>query len=52
MGAWRSIAPHLMETTGKPVYYLGRDRSASPATGSKHLHDKEQSAILRQALEF
>jgi len=52
MGAWSFIAPNLMETTGKPVYYLGRDRAASPATGSKYLHDQEQSAILRQALEF
>jgi len=52
MGAWSFIAPHLMETTGKPVYYSGRDRAASPATGSKHLHDEEQTAILQQALEF
>ena len=51
MGAWSFIAPCLMETTGKPVYYLGRDRAASPATGSKFLHDQEQAAILRQALE-
>ena len=52
MGAWSFIAPQLMETTGKPVYYLGRDRAASPATGSKFLHDQEQTAIIRQALEF
>jgi 2-oxoglutarate dehydrogenase E1 component len=52
MGAWSFIAPNLMEITGKPVYYLGRDRAASPATGSKFLHDQEQNAILRQALEF
>ena len=52
MGAWSFVAPLLMETAGKPVYYLGRDRAASPATGSKFLHDQEQTAILRQALEF
>ena len=52
MGAWSHVAPLLMEATGRVVHYLGRDRAASPATGSKHLHDREQTAIIEQALDF
>lgn len=47
MGAWDYIRPILRELLPKgldPVY-IGRERSASPATGSHALHKKEHVAI-------
>ena len=41
MGAWSFVAPEVQEVTGMVPRYAGRVRSASPATGSKHLHDQE-----------
>jgi 2-oxoglutarate dehydrogenase E1 component len=31
------------------VQYVGRDASASPATGSKLVHDREQAEIVEAA---
>jgi 2-oxoglutarate dehydrogenase E1 component len=35
---------------GIPFQYVGRDASASPATGSKLVHDQEQSELVDAAL--
>lgn len=43
MGAWSYIRPYLEKLN--PIY-IGRERSASPATGSHALHKREHDAIL------
>jgi 2-oxoglutarate dehydrogenase E1 component len=46
MGAW-SYLLRVFKT--KPLRYIGRPESASPATGSHKQHDREQQAILAAA---
>ena len=48
MGAWFFAEPRL-RALGFPFDYVGRDASASPATGSKHVHDLEQAELLEKA---
>ena len=50
MGAWTFVAPRLEELLGAPAAYVGRDASASPATGSKLIHDREQAEIVEAAI--
>ncbi len=50
MGAWNFVAPRLAELMGFPFQYVGRDASASPATGSKLVHDREQSELVEAAI--
>jgi 2-oxoglutarate dehydrogenase E1 component len=50
MGAWTFVAPRLQELIGTALQYVGRDASASPATGSKRVHDREQAEIVAAAL--
>ncbi|AMV37626.1 2-oxoglutarate dehydrogenase E1 component [Planctomyces sp. SH-PL62] len=50
MGAWTFVAPRLEELMGLPFQYVGRDASASPATGSKLVHDREQSELVEAAV--
>ena len=50
MGAWVFVAPRLHELMGFPFQYVGRDASASPATGSKLVHDHEQSELVEAAI--
>jgi len=48
MGAWGFIQPHLVDLLdGKmPLRYVGRGRSAAPATGSLALHKKQLAAMM------
>jgi 2-oxoglutarate dehydrogenase E1 component len=50
MGAWTFVASKLEEILGLAVQYVGRDASASPATGSKAVHDREQAEIAAAAI--
>ena len=50
MGAWTFVAPRLHELMGFPFQYVGRDASASPATGSKLVHDREQAELVEAAI--
>ena len=50
MGAWTFVSPRLEELLGVDVQYVGRDASASPATGSKLVHDREQAEIVEAAV--
>ncbi len=50
MGAWTFAAPRLQELTGHPFEYVGRDASASPATGSHAVHDREQQELVEAAI--
>jgi 2-oxoglutarate dehydrogenase E1 component len=49
MGAWFFIEPRL-RSLGISVEYVGRDASASPATGSYKIHLREQREIVEAAL--
>ena len=49
MWAWSFIEPRL-RAMGVHVQYVGRDASASPATGVKKVHEKEQKELVDQAL--
>jgi 2-oxoglutarate dehydrogenase E1 component len=44
------VAPRLRELTGREFLYVGRDASASPATGSHHVHDHEQAELVEAAI--
>lgn len=48
MGAWYYIWPLLTSLLPKdmPLFYAGRERSASPAVGSHAMHKKEYAAIM------
>jgi 2-oxoglutarate dehydrogenase E1 component len=48
MGGWSFVEPRL-RAMGFEVTYVGRDASASPATGSHHVHEYEQRVLLDQA---
>jgi 2-oxoglutarate dehydrogenase E1 component len=50
MGAWTFVANRLHELMGQSFQYIGRDASASPATGSKLVHDREQAEIVEAAI--
>jgi len=49
MGAWTFVEPRL-RGLGCEVRYVGRDASASPATGSHHIHAQEQKELVAAAL--
>ncbi len=53
MGAWSYVFPRLLEVLGyeNAPTYVGREASASPATGSHEAHDLEQQTLVRQAFE-
>jgi 2-oxoglutarate dehydrogenase E1 component len=48
MGAWHFVEPRL-RAKGYPFEYVGRDESASPATGSHHVHEVEQHELVDAA---
>ena len=50
MGAWSFVAPRLRELSGQDFQYVGRDASASPATGSHSIHDYEQADLVKAAI--
>ena len=49
MGAYTFVAPLLSETLDTRIRYSGRKASASPATGSKAMHKREQNTLLEGA---
>ncbi len=50
MGAWSFVAPRLRELSKQDFQYVGRDASASPATGSHTIHDREQDELVKAAI--
>jgi 2-oxoglutarate dehydrogenase E1 component len=50
MGAWTFVAPRLRELLNVNVEYVGRDASASPATGSHAVHEREQTELVEAAI--
>jgi 2-oxoglutarate dehydrogenase E1 component len=50
-GAWTFMEPRLRAMLPDTIVnYIGRDAAASPATGSKKEHDKEEAQIVAKAL--
>jgi 2-oxoglutarate dehydrogenase E1 component len=49
MGGWFFMEPRL-RAMGYEVQYVGRDASASPATGSRQVHLREQRELVEAAL--
>jgi 2-oxoglutarate dehydrogenase E1 component len=54
MGGWTFMRERLERLLDDPtkLSYVGRDASASPATGSYSVHQKEQSEIVSEALKI
>ncbi|CAN5661912.1 2-oxoglutarate dehydrogenase E1 component [soil metagenome] len=50
IGPWSFVAPRLAELTGHHFDYVGRDASASPATGSHVVHEREQKELVEAAI--
>jgi 2-oxoglutarate dehydrogenase E1 component len=51
MGGWTFVEPKL-RALGFPVDYVGRDASASPATGSSKVHLREQKELVEAAIRL
>jgi 2-oxoglutarate dehydrogenase E1 component len=49
MGGWTFVQDRLEALAERPKY-VGRSASASPATGSYSIHQKEQSELVSEAL--
>src|SRR5262249_43541043 len=49
MGGWSFVEPRL-RAMGPSVDYVGRDASASPATGSLTIHKEEQKELVEAAI--
>jgi 2-oxoglutarate dehydrogenase E1 component len=49
MGGWTFMEPRL-RALGYEVAYVGRDASASPATGSRTVHLREQQEVVEAAV--
>ena len=51
MGAWRYVSERFGETGGgRAIRYVGREASASPATGSAEIFHEEQARLVDEAL--
>ncbi len=50
MGAWQFIQPRLAPLLKKPLSYVGRNASASPATGFPKIYKMEQDGIVDRAI--
>jgi 2-oxoglutarate dehydrogenase E1 component len=50
MGAWTFVRPRLESVLGKPLAYVGRKESSTPATGFPHVFRREQAEILDRAV--
>ena len=49
MGAWFFVRTRLEKLIGKPIEYIGRNASASPATGFPAIYRKEQDTVINTA---
>jgi 2-oxoglutarate dehydrogenase E1 component len=50
MGAWNFVRNRLPTLTRKPLEYIGRRESGSPATGFSNLYKLAQAAIIDNAV--
>ena len=54
MGGWTFVEPRLRNIlpTTATLQYIGRDASASPATGSYAIHNLEQAKLVNESLDL
>ena len=50
MGGWQFVRYRLEKLIGKPLTYIGRDASPSPASGFPLVYRQRQEAIIDQAI--
>jgi 2-oxoglutarate dehydrogenase E1 component len=50
MGAWTFLESRLRTLLERDIHYVGRDASASPATGSRTIHLREQQELIEAAI--
>jgi 2-oxoglutarate dehydrogenase E1 component len=50
MGAWRFLQATFKDRFGVDLASVAREESASPATGSLKVHNREQAILVDQAL--
>ncbi|GBC61065.1 2-oxoglutarate dehydrogenase [Desulfonema ishimotonii] len=50
MEGWRFMEPRLRKLIGKDLIYVGREASASPATGFANIYKQEQGSIPDRAI--
>lgn len=53
MGGWTFVMPRIQDKLrdDQKLFYAGRQASASPATGQKKIHEKEQNQLVTRAIE-
>jgi len=49
MGGWQFVRPRLEALLSRPLRYVGRPASASPATGYPKIYRRLQDAIINEA---
>ena len=52
MGAWAHMFLVLERVMRRPVWYAGRNASASPAVGALAVHKREQKLIVEDAFNL
>jgi 2-oxoglutarate dehydrogenase E1 component len=50
MGGWQFVRHRLEDILGKPLGYIGRPASSSPATGFPAIYKQQQAAIIGDAM--
>jgi 2-oxoglutarate dehydrogenase E1 component len=50
MGAWQFMRPRMDALLQKPLVYVGRNASASPATGFPKIYKIEQDGLVDRAI--
>ena len=50
MGGWQFVRHRLSKLTQREIHYIGRDASASPASGFPHVFKRQQAAIVDAAI--
>jgi 2-oxoglutarate dehydrogenase E1 component len=50
MGGWNFVRSRLASLVHKHIKYVGRKDSASPATGFRNIYNKQQAAIIEEAV--
>jgi 2-oxoglutarate dehydrogenase E1 component len=50
MGAWEFVRPRIEAVVDRPLTYVGREASPTPATGFPAIFKRQQAAIMAEAL--
>ena len=50
MGGWQFVRHRLEKIIGKPLNYIGRKESSTPATGFPAIYKHQQKALIDQAM--